>query len=166
MPCSAIWSPVTFPPRSKSKRMSDPFSGDVYPSDPPAGFVRSEMRGPFSSHNGPYFHKHEEDRFFHGLRVQKRHCNSHGILHGGMMSAFADGLLGTAVWRATRRRAVTVRLTTDFLAMARPGEWLEGTANVVRATKSVAFVEGTVYVGSRTVLTASGVFKLMSTRNA
>ena len=31
-----------------------------FPSRPPAGFITSTTRGPFSARNGPYFHKVEE----------------------------------------------------------------------------------------------------------
>ena len=75
--------------------------------------------------------------------------------------AFADGLLGTAVWRETQTVALTVRMNSDFLSSARPGEWLEGMARVTRATRSVAFCEAELYVGTRPVLKATGVFKLM-----
>ena len=75
--------------------------------------------------------------------------------------AFADGLLGTAVYLETKTVALTARMNSDFLSSARPGEWLEGTARVTRATSSVAFCEAELYVGSRSVLRATGVFKLM-----
>ena len=58
--------------------------------------------------------------------------------------------------------ALTIRMNSDFLSSARPGEWLEGTARVTRATKSVAFCEAELYVGDRAVMKATGVFKLMS----
>ena len=68
------------------------------PSQPPAGFFASTTRGPFSTRNGPYFHKVETgSRFWHGVRVQGRHCNALGSLHGGMMSAHAGGLLARAL---------------------------------------------------------------------
>jgi uncharacterized protein (TIGR00369 family) len=132
-----------------------------FPSDPPAGFQESQTRGPYTSHNGPFFHKTTEEGFWHGVRVQKRHCNSKGITHGGMLMAFADGLLGTAVYLETKTVALTARMNSDFLSSARPGEWLEGTARVTRATSSVAFCEAELYVGKRSVLRATGVFKLM-----
>lgn len=133
---------------------------DDLPDNPPEGFQLSTTRGPFTTHNGPYFHKVTDEGFWHGIRARHRHCNSHGIVHGGMLMAFADGLCATAVSRATRSRLVTIRLTTDFVDMARAGEWIEGTAEVTRATRSVAFVEGKAYVGDRLVFTASGIFKL------
>ncbi len=129
-------------------------------SHPPEGFELSSTRGPYTTHNGPFFHKVSDEGFWHGVRVQRRHCNSQGIAHGGMLMSFIDGLLGTAVWRATRGVGLTVRLNSDFLSSARPGEWLEGTARVTHAGRSVVFCEGELYVGARSVLKASGVFKL------
>lgn len=135
---------------------------DTENDNPPNGYVLSTSRGPYTTHNGPFYHKVTEEGFRHGVRVKKRHCNSRGITHGGMLMAFADGLLGTAVWRQTQMVALTVRMNSDFLSSARPGEWLEGTARVTRATKSVAFCEAELFVGSRPVLKASGVFKIMA----
>lgn len=129
--------------------------------NPPEGFTPSTTRGPYTTHNGPFYHKVTEDGFWHGVRVRERHCNSRGITHGGMLMAFADGLLGTAVFRATKTVALTIRMNSDFLSSARPGDWLEGTARVTRATRSVVFCEAELYVGQRAVLKATGVFKLM-----
>jgi uncharacterized protein (TIGR00369 family) len=129
--------------------------------NPPEGFVFSDARGPFTSHNGPFFHKVTEEGFWHGFRVRDHHLNGHGIVHGGLLMSFADGLMGTAVWRETKTRAVTMRMTSDLLDMVRPGEWVEGTAHVVRAARSVAFVEAEIHSGRRKVLAASGLFKLL-----
>jgi len=133
-----------------------------FPANPPDGFKASTTRGPYTSHNGPFFHKANDAGFWHGVRVQTRHCNSKGITHGGMLMSFADGLLGTAVYRETQTVALTARMNADFLSSARPGEWLEGTARVTKATKSVAFCEAELFVGKRSVMKATGVFKLMT----
>lgn len=87
-------------------------------------------------------------------------------MHGGWLSSFADGVLATTVWRTTQTRAVTLRLNVDFLDMVRPGEWVEGTAIVTRATRVLAFARADVRCGGRQVLAAEGVFKLMSGRGA
>lgn len=138
-----------------------PPDGELLNDNPPEGFVLSSSRGPYTVHNGPFYHKVTPDGFWHGLRVRRRHCNSLGITHGGLLMTFADGLLGTAVFRATKTVALTMRMNSDFLSSARPGEWLEGTARLTRATGSVAFCEAELYVGQRPVFKASGVFKLM-----
>lgn len=130
---------------------------------PPEGFVESTNRGPFTTHNGPFFHRIDDDgAFFHGFRAAHQHCNGMGIVHGGLVTAFADGLMGTAVWRETDTVALTIRLNADFLSIAKVGDWVEGTATVTRATRSVAFVEANIYVGGRAIQHATGVFKLMA----
>ena len=131
-----------------------------YPLDPPPGFLHSTARGPYTTHNGPYFHKVLEDgEFWHGLRVQHRHCNAFGSLHGGMMSAFADGLLATAVSRGTGRRGVTVRMICDLIGAVDTGAWLDGTARLVGEADDMAFAEAEAYAGGKLVFTASGVFR-------
>lgn len=133
---------------------------DVAAARAPDGFTLSVSRGPFTMHNGPYFHKVTEEGFAHGFRATRRHCNSHGIVHGGMLMAFGDGVLATAVHREAKRRAVTIRMTSDFVHMVRVGQWVEGTAWVTRAARSVCFVEGEIKTENQVVLRASGVFKL------
>ena len=130
---------------------------------PPEGFVPSKGRGPFSSHNGPLFHKvtEGEETTRHAFYALTRHTNGVGLVHGGMLTSFMDGMLGAAVFRATRKTGVTIHLSVDFLHMARAGEWVLGEARVTRATRDVVFVEGRAYVGQRDVVRASGVFKLM-----
>jgi uncharacterized protein (TIGR00369 family) len=129
--------------------------------NPPEGFTLSTSRGPYTTHNGPFYQRTTAEGFRHGVRVKSRHCNARGITHGGMLMTFADGLLGTAVFRETKTVALTIRMNSDFLSSARPGEWLEGTARVTRATRSVAFCEAELFVGERPVMKATGVFKLM-----
>lgn len=128
---------------------------------PPEGFVESRNRGPFTLHNGPYYHRVDENGFEQAFFALGRHCNSMGIVHGGMLSTFLDGVLATAVHRATGTASVTVHLSVDFLSMARAGEWVLGTARLTRKTKDLAFVEGVIRVGEREVVRGTAIFKLM-----
>jgi uncharacterized protein (TIGR00369 family) len=128
---------------------------------PPEGFRRSR-RGPFTEHNGPVYHRDtDSSAVVHGFHVLKRHCNGLGIIHGGMLATFIDGLLGHAVGAAAKRPGVTIHLSLDYLSMARAGEWIEGEARVTRLTRDVAFAEARARVGERDVIRASAVFKLM-----
>ena len=60
-----------------------------------------------------------------GLYVLDRHCNGMGFLHGGMASAFADSALAWAVWEATGRMGVTLKLTMEFIDIVKEGSWME-----------------------------------------
>ena len=141
---------------------SNPSADETAPPDPPPGFVRSAGRGSFSNHNGPYFHREDGAQAFFAL---KRHCNSIGLIHGGMLSAFLDGLLAGAAARGGGGGSpVTIHLSVDFLGMGRAGEWVIGEASLTRAAGDLAFVEGRAHVGGRTLSRATGVFKLMRRR--
>jgi uncharacterized protein (TIGR00369 family) len=134
---------------------------DVIP-EPPPGFVRSEGRGAFSTLNGPYFHRLGSGEMVEqAFYAVERHLNGIGLVHGGMLSAFTDGLLAMAVGRGTRKVAVTIHLSVDFLHMARKGDWVIGEARMSRATKDVAFADGRLHARGVDIVRASGVFKLM-----
>ncbi len=130
----------------------------------PAGFVLQEGRGGFSSHNGPYYWRATETGIEQTFFTLPRHCNGLGLVHGGMLSAFLDGLLAGAAARATSLTPVTVHLSVDFLAMGRAGEWLVGSARLTRASRDVAFAEGRVLAGETPIARATGVFRLMKPR--
>jgi len=138
-------------------------SADEIIPEPPAGFVRAHGRGPFSTLNGPYFHRLGDgemvEQAFYALQ---RHTNGVGIVHGGMLSAFTDGLLAMAAGRGTGKLAVTIHLSVDFLHMAREGDWVLGEARMTRATKEVAFADGRLRARGVDIVRASGVFKLMT----
>lgn len=93
-----------------------------------------------------------------------RHCNSFGLIHGGMLSAFLDGLLAGAAARSGDGSPVTMNLSVNFLSMGRAGEWVLGDAHTTKVTRDIAFVEGRARVGDRDLARANGVFKLMRSR--
>lgn len=134
-------------------------------TSPPPGFELQADRGPFTAHNGPLYIRRTEEGVEQAFFALKRHCNGLGLVHGGMISAFLDGLLASAVGRSTRATPVTIHLSIDFLAMGRAGEWLIGESRLTRAAKDVAFAEGTLRVGERPIARATGVFRLMRPRN-
>lgn len=98
----------------------------------------------------------------YGFIAEPRHTNLGGVVHGGMLMSFADDVLGITVWEAAGRRpCTTVQLNTQFVSPARIGEFVEGRAEVLRATRTVVFVRGTLQVGDRTVAAADGVWKIL-----
>ena len=139
---------------------SAPNPDDAIP-EPPGGFHRMAGRGAFTTHNGPYFHHDDGTQAFFAL---KRHCNGIGLLHGGMISAFLDGVLAGAAARGGGGTPITVHLSIDFLDMGRAGDWVMGEASLTRATSDLAFVEGRAHVAGRSLARATGVFKLMRRR--
>ena len=131
---------------------------------PPAGYEVMQGRGAFTTHNGPYFYRLSDDTVEQAFYALTRHCNGVGLIHGGMLSAFLDGVLAGAAGRSTGSTPVTIHLSVDFLDMGRRGEWVFGEGKLTRATTDIAFVEGRAFTGTRTLARATGVFKLMKRR--
>ncbi len=127
----------------------------------PPGFKEIDITG-FAEANGPWFEKLEGGRLIRGFMPEKRHANSLGIVHGGMLAAFLDSAMGTAVFHTLERRAVTLRLTLDFLGPGRIGDWLQAEGEVVSHDEHVAQVRGRLYGPRHEVLAGLGAFALLS----
>lgn len=74
-------------------------------SAPPEGFTPARQRGPFTTHNGPLYAFDDGAIWKRGFRVLPRHCNAFGLVHGGWLMAFADGLLAEACSGPAARRS-------------------------------------------------------------
>lgn len=135
------------------------------PADPPPGFVQLTGRGGYTTHNGPWYERYDEGgRLIRGFRVLPHHLNALGIIHGGLLSAFLDTTMGSAVWLSTKRRAVTLRLQLDYLNNTRLNDWVEGTADCTGFDDEVAYVTARLYCRRHTLATGQGVFALLSPR--
>jgi uncharacterized protein (TIGR00369 family) len=128
----------------------------------PYGFRELTEAIGFAEANGPWFERVENGRAIRGFRPGPQHANALGIVHGGMLAAFLDSAMGTAVWHQLERRAVTLRLSLDYLAPARVGDWLQAEGEVVGHDEHVAQVRGRLYGPRHDVLAGLGAFALLS----
>jgi uncharacterized protein (TIGR00369 family) len=128
----------------------------------PAGFRELTEASGFAAANGPWFEKIEGGRAIRAFRPGPQHANAHGIVHGGMLAAFLDSAMGKAVWHALRRRAVTLRLSLDYLGPGRVGDWLQAEGEVMGHDEHVAQVRGRLYGPRHDVLAGLGAFALLS----
>ncbi|MEM7493197.1 MAG: PaaI family thioesterase [Pseudomonadota bacterium] len=113
----------------------------------PDGFALAQTRGAFSNHNGPLYQASQPQDLRSGMFVLDRHCNSMGFLHGGMASAFADRALAVAVWDATKRFSVTLKLTLHFYETVRLHDWLEVHPTVSSASNGIVQVHADLLIG-------------------
>jgi len=129
----------------------------------PAGFRPFRFSFGFLEAIGPLYGKWDGGRLVMGFRAEQRHCNPGQVVHGGMMATFADMLLPIAARMQSKADvgfAPTVNLTLDFLAPAKLGSWVEGTAEFLRAGKTLFFAQGTASADSVLCLRASAIFKV------
>jgi uncharacterized protein (TIGR00369 family) len=130
----------------------------------PAGFRPVAIGGEFLQTVGPMYGRWDGERVRLGFRVEPRHANMARSGHGGMLATFADMQMAVVThyqWPEIAGHSFpTITMTTDFVAPAPMGAWVEGTADVIRATKSLVFIQGTATAGGATILRFSGVYKI------
>lgn len=132
-------------------------------SDAPSGFRRTNMPSPFVVENGPLYHKVEDGYLLMGFRVEERHTNAAGGLHGGMLMTLIDMQLNSALnyQLDTAQFIPTVAVTVDFIAPAVIGDWVQGRTEVLKRGRSTVFTDCRIIRGNGDLIArGSGIFKV------
>ncbi|MHB8351648.1 MAG: PaaI family thioesterase [Thermoplasmata archaeon] len=98
-------------------------------------------------------------------RVEPRHLNINGVVHGGVYATILDTAMGGAVVSLLTEAEVTATasLYVEFLRPAREGAELRARGEVVRRGRHLAFVEGTLTgEGGRRMSQAHGTWYIWS----
>ena len=134
------------------------------PPGVPEGFRALRAMGNFIAANGPLYVRSQGGAVQLGFRVEGRHTNPMRICHGGMMASFCDMLLPISIHRKSKeigfRFLPTINLQIDYLAPARLGAWVEGEADLLKATRSLVFAQGLVTADGTPCARVSGIFKI------
>lgn len=126
------------------------------------GYVLYDPVDPFENRAGPFFWRQLDDGQNHFVvQAEKRHCNTHGVVHGGLMMTMAD-LCMAATSKAERADAyVTISFNSEFVSSGFEGDLIGCRGELVRRTNSLAFVRGKIEADERTLFVFSGVMKKM-----
>jgi acyl-coenzyme A thioesterase PaaI-like protein len=105
----------------------------------------------------------------YGLLTAPDHGNPNGVVHGGVLMAFADHGLSFLAWEAAERvPCTTIQLNTHFLDGTVPGEFIEMAGEVTRRTRGLVFVRGVVSaLGTeepRPVVAVDGIWRVLRQR--
>lgn len=135
--------------------------------DAPPGFHAIEDPAPggrgFLALIGPLYRKAAR----WGFRAESRHINPQRVVHGAMLAALADTIMGETVYDALKRETmcVTVSFSCQFVSSAREGDWVEGEAKLLRLGRNIAFVECHLYANERLLLNAAGSWAVLHGKN-
>lgn len=135
-------------------------------ADPiPDGYQKLNWDRGFGVQIGPLYRRPSAERPTMGFRVQEHHTNGLLNAHGGMLMSFADMAWGHIVSVERSSYWVTIRLSCDFLASARLGDWVEGSGERLGAEDDDLFVvRGKIWCGERLLMTGVGIFKPIQAR--
>jgi len=127
----------------------------------PEGYYPMPGSMGYASLIGPFYVKDLGDlRFKYGFVSDHRHMNPNNVVHGGMLNTFADHFIGHAVVHSTHRMCATISLNADYVSGGKEAHFIQGEAEVVRETRSMIFMRGTVFDDSQVILSVNGVWRL------
>jgi uncharacterized protein (TIGR00369 family) len=128
----------------------------------PAGFARHFRQSPVTDPWEPLWSKRDGSRFVLGLKVGPQHCNSRGLLHGGVISTLADNAMGLACVLQAEEPIplVTISMSIDFLSIAKTGSWIEFVATPTKIGKTTCFASLEASSAGKLVARATGVFQI------
>jgi uncharacterized protein (TIGR00369 family) len=134
----------------------------------PTGYVPHTRHSPLTDPWEPLFAREATEGVHLAVEVREAHCNGRGFAHGGLIAALADNAMGLSAVRRAREHpgaekasAVTVSLALDFIDSAQQGEFLEVRPTVLKAGRTLAFVECRVVCGDRLIARGNASFRMV-----
>ncbi|MCR9223947.1 MAG: PaaI family thioesterase [Hyphomonas sp.] len=134
----------------------------------PDGFERHFRRSGLTDPWEPLYSRKRDDRVQMGLVLAEQHCNSRGLVHGGLIAALSDNAMGlscvvalAAKGRDPGKGLVTVSLGTDYLGSAAIGDWLEIDPEPVKVGGSICFARAIIRAKETPVAMANATFKIL-----
>jgi uncharacterized protein (TIGR00369 family) len=112
--------------------------------------------------NGPFYYSKQEGELKFGFFVSQENCNGLGTVHGGVLMMFADYAATMSALAGVKEHCSTISISTNFIAAARAGDWIEGRCDVLKRTGKMTFVEGKLFVGETLLLSFQAVLRRIS----
>lgn len=128
--------------------------------DIPHGFKPLFRSSPVLELIGPLYGRGTGADLAVGLRVEPKHCNARGTIHGGILATLADVAIGYAMASSTDppTAAVTANLSLDYAGTAKVGDWIEARVDIQKRGSRLAFGNCYLCVGEERIVRASAVF--------
>ena len=152
---------ITPKPGAGSPEKIEPFNESMAVPD---GFRLYDIsRMPFMQLLGPVYSKGDDKNLQLGVRVEHKHCNSLGTVHGGFVATLADVAAGRALVNnhVEEKSAMTISLNLDYIGTAKAGAWLDAKVFIKKGTGGVGFCVVDIVEGERLIMSASGAFKFI-----
>lgn len=125
----------------------------------PEGFEPADLGPGFSAAFGPVYRHRTQQKL--GFRVEARHLNPVDVCHGGAMATFADMLIVVVHSGAGSRdgHSPTITMSIDYVGPARAGTWVEGDVMLVKATRTMLFVQSLITADGEIVARTNGIYR-------
>jgi acyl-coenzyme A thioesterase PaaI-like protein len=123
------------------------------------GFVPYERPSPLLTAIGGFL-RHRDDPLRAGFLVEAPKTNARGLLHGGVIAAVGDVVIGhaLAVRRDPPAPLITVNLSCDLVGAAEDGAWVDIAVVPTRSGRRLAAGTATFTAEGRVIANVSALF--------
>ena len=131
--------------------------------DIPAGFEPHFRKSPFTDPWEPLYSKRAEKGVTMGLRLDRPHTNSRGLIHGGLIASLADNSMGYSCAQVMGGTSslVTISLAVDFIGSAQLGQWLAVESEAIRTGSTICFAQSLIKADDAVIARASATFRVV-----
>ena len=138
---------------------------------PPDGYSPHFRKSTFTDPWEPLYSRVSEREVSIGVWLSEAHCNSRGLVHGGLIASLADNAMGLSCGQAIKAEGreavgglVTVTLTTDYVGSAKLGQWFATDTHFVKVGGSLCFADCLIRADGEPIARASSSFKIVKAR--
>jgi uncharacterized protein (TIGR00369 family) len=134
------------------------------PPDIPDGFAVHTRTSPATKGWEPLYARSVGMTLQLALRIGPEHCNSRGLLHGGVIATLADNACGLTLGTALGGSVagiVTTSLSLDYVAAAKLGQWLQVEPRVVKAAKTSGVIDALITADGVVIARANASFRVL-----
>lgn len=136
--------------------------------NPPQGFEPHFRKSPLTDPWEPIYSRREPGKLVIGLYTREAHCNSRGMVHGGLLAALADNAMGLSCvevlvseGRKPEGGLVTISLAADFVGAAKLGQWVAFDTGYVKTGRTLCFAQAFVTADGETIARADARFRVL-----
>ncbi len=137
---------------------------------PPPDFAIHSRTSPATLAWEPIYAATNTGVFRLGIIVGDAHCNSRGMLHGGVIATLADNACGLTLGLAlgaskpsmSKPSIVTTSLAVDYVSASKLGQWLEVAPRIVKVGKSSGVVDALILADGDVVARANASFRVLA----
>ena len=95
------------------------------------------------------------------MSIKDTYLNVMGTCHGGVIAAFADTVMGSALYSTGAAASATIEMNINFLEPVAAGQVLTGRGEVLRKGKTTAVIRADLFVGETMVAAARGTYSVL-----
>ncbi len=95
------------------------------------------------------------------MSIKDTYLNVMGTCHGGVIAAFADTVMGSALYSTGAAASATIEMNINFLEPVAAGQVLTGRGEVLRKGKTIAVIRADLFVGDTMVAAARGTYSVL-----